>query len=244
MSGFTKLWSDITDSSIWNESDKTRIVWITMLARMGPDYVVRASVGGLAHLARVTREDCVKSLKVLSDPDPDSRTSDFEGRRIEKIEGGFFIINGKKWREQQTAESRRAYMRDYMKKYRAKDKDVNNVKNVKNELAVLGQAEAEVEAEEEVTISNQREDRSAELPTWDEVWDLAKMRGILRETAESFFNWHNDNNYWLNKYGALINWKSKLQNWKTRSQTIQTKGNAPKRKRASADELLRRLNND
>jgi len=242
MSGFTKLWSDITDSSIWNEDDKTRIVWITMLARMGPDYVVRASVGGLAHLARVTREDCVKSLHILSEPDPDSRTSDFEGRRIEKIEGGFFIINGKKWREQQTAESRRAYMRDYMKKYRAKDKGVSNVKIVKNELTELRQEE--VEEEEEASISKEREDRSAEIPTWDEVWDLAQMRGILRETAESFFNWHNDNNYWLNKYGALINWKSKLQNWKTRSQNIKTQGNAPKRKRATADELLRRLSND
>ena len=246
MSGFTKLWSEITDSSIWNEDDKTRIVWITMLARMGPDYVVRASVGGLAHLARVKKEDCIKSLQILSDPDPDSRTSDFEGRRVEKVEGGFFIINGKRWREQQTAESRREYMREYMQRYRAKGKGVKNVKNVKNELAVLGQEEAEEEAEAEAkeNISKERENRSAEIPTWDEVWDLAQMRGILRETAESFYNWHNDNNYWLNKYGALINWKSKLQNWKTRSQTIQTKGNAPKRKRASADELLRRLSKD
>ena len=44
-----------------------------------------------------------------------------EGRRIEKIEGGFFILNGKKWREQQTAESRRAYMRDYMQKQEEAD---------------------------------------------------------------------------------------------------------------------------
>ena len=93
-------------------------------------------------------------------------------------------------------------------------------------------------------FKEESKDRSAEIPTWDEVWDLAQMRGILRETAESFFNWHNDNNYWLNKYGALINWKSKLQNWKTRSQNIKTQGNAPKRKRATADELLRRLSND
>jgi len=70
------------------------------------------------------------------------------------------------------------------------------------------------------------------------------MRGILRETAESFYNWHNDNNYWLNRFGNLINWKAKLQNWKTKEQNIRTKGMAPKRKRAKADELLKRLTDD
>lgn len=244
MSGFTKLWSEITDSSIWNEDDKTRIVWITMLARMGPDYVVRASVGGLAHLARVTKDDCIKSLQILSAPDPDSRTSAFEGRRIEKIEGGFFILNGKKWREQQTAESRRAYMRDYMQKYRTKNKDVNNVKNVKTELAVLGQAEAEEEEEATNSLKAVVKKESDCIPTWEEVFELSQMRGILRETAESFYNWHNDNNYWLNRFGNLINWKAKLQNWKTKEQNIRTKGMAPKRKRAKADELLKRLTDD
>lgn len=120
MAGFTKLWSEILTSSIWNESDKVRIVWITMLACMGPDYMVRASVGGLAHQARVSIEDCKKALDVLLSPDPDSRSSDFEGKRIEAVEGGFHILNGGKYREARSEDERRTYMANYMRDYRKK----------------------------------------------------------------------------------------------------------------------------
>jgi len=150
MAGFTKLYAEITDSSIWNEADKNRIVWVTLLARMGPDSIVRASVGGLAHLARVPRKDTEKALKLLESPDPDSRSADFEGRRIERVEGGFLILNGPKYREARSQDERRAYMREYMREYRKKRKQDANVNdNVSSPLAPLAQAEAEVEAEVE-----------------------------------------------------------------------------------------------
>jgi uncharacterized protein YdaU (DUF1376 family) len=88
---------------------------------------------------------------------------------------------------------------------------------------------------------SERENSFAEIPTWDEVWDHAQIRGILRETAESFFNWHQDNDYWLNKFGKPINWKSKLQNWKVKGQTFQANGKAPKRQKMTSAELLERI---
>ena len=156
MSGFTKLWSEITDSSIWNEDDKTRIVWVTMLARMGPDSMVRASVGGLAHLARVKKEDCEKALEVLSSPDSDSRSHEFEGRRIEHIEGGFLVLNGGKYRDARSQDERREYMREYMQEYRRRKPPVKPVKLCKPKLAQAeaeSEAKAEAEAEAEVEAS-------------------------------------------------------------------------------------------
>ena len=126
MTGFTKLWSEILTSSIWNEDDKTRLVWITMLAAMGPDYIVRASVGGLAHQARVSREDCEKALDVLRSPDPDSRSREHEGRRIIDIDGGYMILNGGKYREARSHDERKTYMAEYMRNYRKQG--VNNGK--------------------------------------------------------------------------------------------------------------------
>ena len=159
MTGFTKLWAEILSSSVWNEDDKVRIVWITMLASMPPDYVVRASVGGLAHLARVSREDCEHALKVLTSPDLDSRSKEFEGRRVEVVDGGFKILNGGKYREARNLDERKAYMAEYMRNYRqvttkkGVNKSVNKRKqkltSVNQRKPLLAQAEAEAEAEAE-----------------------------------------------------------------------------------------------
>lgn len=151
MTGFTKLWSEILSSSIWNEDDKVRIVWITMLAAMGPDYMVRASVGGLAHMARVSKEACEHALTVLTSPDPDSRSQDNEGRRVQKVDGGFFILNGGKYREARSLDERKVYMANYMKEYRKRQNErklerKQRKQNVNASKPPLAQAEAEADS--------------------------------------------------------------------------------------------------
>jgi hypothetical protein len=236
MSGFTKLWAEITDSSIWNEDDKTRIVWITMLARMGPDYVVRASVGGLAHLARVSREDCEKALEKLASPDPDSRSPEEEGRRIKKVEGGFFMINGEKFRQRRGDEEKKAYMREYMRQYRKnKASNVKNVNICKPE-SIQEEEEAEEEAEE-YSLSKERGAPSAsereipasqtdfaEIPTLEEVIAEAEVRGIPDEHARSFWEYNESKQLWVNQYGKMIKWKMALKSWSERRRTMQPNG--------------------
>jgi len=231
MSGFTKLWAEITDSSIWNEDDKTRIVWITMLARMGPDYVVRASVGGLAHLARVSREDCEKALEKLASPDPDSRSPEEEGRRIKKVEGGFFMINGEKFRQRRGDEEKKAYMREYMRQYRKnKSPGVKDVKDVNIGKHKLTQEEEEEEAEAEENNSLKRERGSAsqtdfaEIPTLKEVIAEAQVRGIPDEHARSFWEYNESKQLWVNQYGKMIKWKMALKSWSERRRTMQPNG--------------------
>lgn len=101
MVAFTKLYSSIIHSSIWAEPHHVRIVWITMLAMSDQDGVVEASVGGLARAAHVTREDCEDALRVLMGPDADSRDGT-TGERIEKVPGGFLILNYVAYRERKT----------------------------------------------------------------------------------------------------------------------------------------------
>jgi len=234
MSGFTKLWAEITDSSIWNEDDKTRIVWITMLARMGPDYVVRASVGGLAHLARVSREDCEKALEKLASPDPDSRSPEEEGRRIKKVEGGFFMINGEKFRQRRGDEEKKAYMREYMRQYRKNKssgvKDVKDVNIGKHKLIQEEEEEEEEEEAEEENISLKRERGSAsqtdyaEIPTLEEVIAEAEVRGIPDEHARSFWEYTEGKQLWVNQYGKMTKWKMNLKSWSEKRRTMQPNG--------------------
>jgi uncharacterized protein YdaU (DUF1376 family) len=120
-----------------------------------------------------------------------------------------------------------------------------NVNNPTNETSTIPEARSQklesLSLKEKKPNGSERENSFAEIPTWDEVWDHAQIRGILRETAESFFNWHQDNDYWLNRFGKPINWKSKLQNWKVKGQTFQANGKAPKRQKMTSAELLERI---
>ena len=143
---YTKLFSQITDSTVWREPDHVRLVWITMLALADKRGEVMASVPGLSDRARVSLEQTVEALKILSGPDEWSRSKEHDGRRIEEVGGGWKLLNYEKYRRIRDDEERRAYMRDYMRKRRCK-LDVNKnakVSSSKPPLAdMLAQAEAE-----------------------------------------------------------------------------------------------------
>lgn len=89
-------------SSIWLESDSTRILFFTMLMAADRDGFVEASEGGLAHMANISREKCREGLNVLESPDADSRTPDHEGRRIERLPRGWRVLNHALYREMRT----------------------------------------------------------------------------------------------------------------------------------------------
>lgn len=117
---FVKLFSSITESTVWCEPDRTRLVWITMLAMSDSKGRVWGSIPGLANRARVPVEDCRTAIDTFLAPDRDSRTADHEGRRIEQIEGGWQLLNYIKFREMRdeatTKEAKRVYMQNRRKK--------------------------------------------------------------------------------------------------------------------------------
>lgn len=96
---YTKLFNSIITSTIWTEDDKTRILWITMLALADKNGEVQASIPGLARVAGMSVADCEAAINKFLGPDPYSRTPDDEGRRIEAIPGGFALLNHGKYRE-------------------------------------------------------------------------------------------------------------------------------------------------
>jgi hypothetical protein len=132
--GYTKLFSSIIASTIWRTGDKTRLVWITMLAMADQFGVVEASVPGLSDMARVTVAECREALDELQQPDPDSRSSEQEGRRIEKVEGGWRLINHGKYREKMSRDERREYQRLYQRSYRKQNVNSDSDKLTKFDI--------------------------------------------------------------------------------------------------------------
>lgn len=118
--GYTKLFSSLIGSTIWREPDHVRLVWITMLALKDRHHIVESSVPGLADFARVSVEACVQALDILIAPDPHSRTTAHEGRRIEKVDGGWRVLNGEKYREKMNADERRESNRIYQQRSRSR----------------------------------------------------------------------------------------------------------------------------
>jgi hypothetical protein len=123
MSGYTKLFSDIVSSTIWQEPNDCRVLWITMLAMKGKDHICRATIPALAKLANITLADCEGYLEHFTKPDKYSRSQENEGRRIEKIDGGFLILNGEKYRKLLSKDERREQVRLAVQRYRKKEKE-------------------------------------------------------------------------------------------------------------------------
>lgn len=121
MKGYTKLFSSIVSSSIWQEPDETRIVWITLLALADMNGKVDAALPGLANIANVSLEKTAKAIKRLESPDRYSRSREFEGRRIQPCDGGWLVLNHAKYRAMlnRNDPDRREYQRVKQAQYRA-----------------------------------------------------------------------------------------------------------------------------
>lgn len=183
MPGYTKLFSSILASTIWREDDKTRIVWITLLAMADKNGIAECSVPGLADMARVSVEDCRKAIHKLQQPDPDSRTQDNEGRRIEPTPGGFAILNHGKYRAKLNQDERREYLKIKQAEYRKRKRESTNVNNVSNKSTELTHTEAKAEAYTKAV----RTKPSSRCASTDSLFDKAYLqypRHVGKRAAE------------------------------------------------------------
>lgn len=123
---YVKLFASILKSSVWDESPTTRIVWITMLIEADEFGMVKGVESGLMRTANVTSvADFRAAMAVLEAPDINSQDPEFAGRRIERVEGGWLVLNYTKYRQYRT----RAQVKDAEKKrrQRAKPKPDNGI---------------------------------------------------------------------------------------------------------------------
>lgn len=118
MQGYTKLFSSILMSSIWEEPTETRIVWVTLLALADQHGHVDGTPKSLARVARVSLKDCQRALTAFLNPDPEDRSGVDNGRRIRPEQGGWLIINHAAYRHRMSAEERRE--RDKLRKRKAR----------------------------------------------------------------------------------------------------------------------------
>ena len=174
MSGFTKLKSSILQSTIWDEAHHVRILWITMLALSDSRGNVEGSIPGLARMARVTIDECLDGLKILSNPDSWSRTKDNEGRRIKEVDGGWFIYNYEKIRGRTST--------DRMREKRERDNGVTSHDVSSVTTVTKRQTAADPEADPEKNKLSLSQQHMFDL----EVDKTSNTKTKLEETAKKY----------------------------------------------------------
>lgn len=141
---YNKLFTKILDSSIWLESMPTRIVWLTFIAAMDEHgFCQFASVANVAHRARVSLPEADEAIKCLEGADPNSSDPDNEGRRLERVPGGWMVLNSEKHRHMVTRAIIQEQTRERVRRHRDKVK--------RNSNAPVTPSEAEAEAGSEAT---------------------------------------------------------------------------------------------
>lgn len=118
---YSKLFASILDSSVWLEPMPTRIVWLTLLAAKDQDGFARfASIENLARRAIVTEADAQRAVDSLEAPDPRSSNPEHEGRRIERVPGGWVVLNAKLYDDLVRRDDERRATRERVRRHRAK----------------------------------------------------------------------------------------------------------------------------
>ena len=168
-----------------------------MLAIANKHGEVQSSIPGLARIAGVSLEECEGAITKFLAPDKYSRTADDEGRRIEKVDGGWCLLNHSKYRAMASKEEAVSANAERQRRHRAKQlrnqtvTDSNAIVTPDNASVTPNRdiAEADTKAEAENTpptgvkggISEGNDSKN--IPSTDQSKWLASLFGRRWTTA-------------------------------------------------------------
>jgi hypothetical protein len=232
MAGYTKLFSRILDSTIWREDDKTRILWITMLAMTDQDGIVQCTIPGLADRARITIKECEDALERFQTPDKYSWSKEDEGRRVRAVEGGWFLINHAKYRALMSQEEQREKTRLRVQRWREKNA-LPNVTNVtRNESNDIADSKA-------YTDSKAIKVRTFVHPTIEEIASYCQERKNQID-PQQFLDFYTANGWKVGR-NAMKDWRASVRTWeKNGYQKSQAKETLAERNRRALSKVFGR----
>lgn len=166
---YNKIFTKILDSSIWLEPTSTRIVWVVFLAAMDEDgFAQFASIPNLAHRARLSVEETEEALRILESPDTNSSDPEHEGRRVERVPGGWMVLNAQKYRSMVTRTVIREQTRTRVAKHRAKVQEIKALSNC-NAYVTPSETISVSKSEEKETSKSPKKRSKAQESTWEKL---------------------------------------------------------------------------
>jgi hypothetical protein len=140
---YTCIFARTIRSRIWAMPASWRCVWLWLKLSADPEGYVCASPAGVAIGAQVSLEEARDALASMEATDPDADPEDqHEGRIIERVPRGWKVLDHTEEREQAKRESANARQREYMKRYRKRQKEDGPA----NDASLASPADAKVDA--------------------------------------------------------------------------------------------------
>ena len=231
---YNKLFTKILDSSIWLEPTTTRLIWLTMIAAMDEDgFVQFASVANLAHRARIDLPDAEKAVECLESPDPNTPDDEHEGRRIERVPGGWVILNAGKYRDMVTRTISREKTRLRVARHRQSKKADGNA-SVTPSNAPVTPSEADTDTRSEAKARTKTPGKAVSesglkfadwfrktLPddvrlsaNWRESWgrcydDLLRLDRRTRGQVHAVCKWAREDEFWRSNFMSPLKLREK-----------------------------------
>lgn len=229
---FVKLDCGMLDSTIWMDRE-ARELFITALLMAEPYELreptpqievstlgltgfivpagwygfVRAAGSGIVRRAGLATEVGLKALERLGSPEAESRTPDYEGRRLVRVDGGYIVLNFTKYREKDTNNAER------QKRWRERNKSVRNAVTTVTSRVTSNQAEAEAEAEVQGTNPPTPLPSKSKASSMEEVVAFCLEIGLTKDDGEWFWD-KCQGCGWKNNGKPILDWKATCRSWK------------------------------
>lgn len=229
---FVKLDCGLLDSTLWIDRE-AREVFITALLMASPyelkeptpqikvrelDHTgfnvpagwygfVPAAGTGIVRRSGLEPEAGLNALERLGDPDTESRTPDFDGRRLVRVDGGYLVLNFIRYREKDATTADRSKRYRERKRELAESRRDVTMSHRDDTASVTPRHQAEAEAE-----ADKKEKRAFAPPSLESVKLQAAKIGLPEHEAEAFHA-HHEAGGWRMKTGPMRSWTAALTKW-------------------------------
>lgn len=229
---FVKLFHQILDSSI-ADNRRLRHFFTDLLLCADPKGYVIMTESAIARRIGAPIEEVQWGIQELQKADPQSKTTDMDGARIEKLEGtgyGWRIVNFEEYRNMRSADDMREKGRIRVQRFREKKNgNACNAGNVtgnacnpkkrkkKNEEEEEDGGEEEESPPPKLDFPESPKHNPNRMATFKQVIEFAESQpmGIPRECSESFFD-RMEAEGWVTPSGLPLNdWRARFRSWST-----------------------------
>lgn len=234
MAGYTPVFDSVFQGSLCGKYPDLP-VWLVLLALTGKSGIIDAHPSYIATISGLPQADIEAAIARFCEPDPDSRTADHEGRRLERLPNrgfGWRVLNHDRYRakarKRDYDDERTESGRDAARKQAARDtvelpspdaiRDVPTRPDSSRRVPPSeSEAEAEEREQERAGARHVREKRSVgkgtRLPDdWQPSTDGIELPPDLDIAVEA----DRFRDYWRSKAGAAgtkLDWQATWRNW-------------------------------
>lgn len=216
---FAKIFSQIYDGTLGGDW-KALVTFQQILILSNEDGVIDMTPSAIHRVTGIPLDIIEHGISKLSEPDPHSRSSVHEGRRIVLLDPdrpwGWVVVNKMYYRDIGSREDKKRKDRERIAAKRATKTDVSqSVADSRKESPDVANVAHTYTYTNTYTDTKEKRGRSFKTPTVEEV----KAYCAERKNSVNAETWHNfyEANGWKVGKNKMVDWKAAVRTWEQRT---------------------------